>query len=99
MSDVGTTSATDAADRLASLEDELRGLGDELRGGAERAAEDEVRHRLALLGATVEVGPLTTDDDVEAFRAWLAGAPGARDVRLSAFEDGRAVFEVQLRDG
>jgi|SRR5215207_3747838 len=44
----------------------------------------------------VEAGPFAEPEALASFRAALAGVPGARDVYLRAFEQGRAVIEVEL---
>src|SRR4051794_5784859 len=91
--------APDPTDRLSSLEDELRTLEAGLRDGVERVAAGELRRAADLVRATVDAGPFAAPEALEAFRGWLAAAPGARDVYVRAFEAGRATFEVRLGDG
>ena len=44
----------------------------------------------------VEAAPFADPGALDAFRAAVAAAPGARDVYLRSFEGGRAVLEVRL---
>jgi hypothetical protein len=91
--------ATDPCDRLTSIEDELRALEGDLRGGVEAVAAAELERSAELVRATVAAGPFGRPEELEAFRGWLAAAPGARDVYVRAFEAGHATFEVRLGDG
>jgi hypothetical protein len=90
--------ATDPRDVLAALEQKLRRLEGELRGSGRDAqprplpadpplpAEQRVR---------VEAAPFADLAALDAFRAAVAAAPGARDVYLRSFDAGRAVLEVR----